>query len=176
MKRTLAALVTAILLAGALLLGNRDRRASTAPAATPEDCIQQMFEAARLGDIDAYLNCFTGPQRKQIERRLADQPRETFAQSLIDAVQDLKGRAIAQTSEQREGANRVELSVDRVYENGYERQSYQLVREAGAWRIDEVAPAVPYQPDIPYGAPVFEPPPESDDQLNQTPPQEKPES
>lgn len=175
MKRTLAALVTAVLLAGALLLGGRGPRPPTAPAATPQDCIQRMFDAARLGDVEAYLDCFTGPQRKQIERRLADQPREAFAQSLVDAVRDLKGRAITQTSEQQSESDRVELAVDRVYENGYERQSYRLVRKSGRWRIDEVAPAVAFQPDVPYGAPVFEPPPEGGDQPAQTTPQEAPQ-
>jgi hypothetical protein len=118
-----------------------------------------MFEAARAGDVDAYLDCFTGPQRTRIQRKLAGQSREAFAQSLADAVRDLKGHVTPQSAPQGD-ADRVELAVERIYQNRNERQSYSLVRQSGVWRISDVQAAVSFQPPVAYGAPVFEPPPE----------------
>ena len=58
-----------------------------------------------------------------------------------------------------EGAQEVELTVERVYENRNERQTYRLVRSDDGWRIAEVQAAEAFQPPIPYGAPVYQPSP-----------------
>ncbi len=121
-----------------------------------------MFDAAKDGDVPTYLDCFTGSERERLERELADQPREAFARSLVEAVESLKGRAVFEgKTDGDSGSNRV-FTVDRVYLNRTERQTYHLVRESSAWRIHTVETAAAFQPDKPYGTPVYEPLPDED--------------
>jgi hypothetical protein len=115
-----------------------------------------MFAAAEAGLVDAYLDCFTGAERQRLERQLAGQPREAFARSLVEAVSTLKGRAVFRPAGSGDGENRTWRTVDRVYANRTERQEYQLVRQAGGWRIETVRSAAATQPEKPYGSPVFD--------------------
>jgi hypothetical protein len=43
-----------------------------------------------------------------------------------------------------------------VYDNRTERQTYELVCEAGTWRIRDMQAANAFQPDKAYGTPVYE--------------------
>jgi hypothetical protein len=169
LKRWLALLATAIILAAVLIAGRgKGPPATHQPAAnstiSPEQCIERMFDAAERGDVDAYLDCFTGPQRQQIERELTSQTRQSFSQSLVDAIKPLKGRAMIGSPPAEPAANQVELTVERIYANRNETQTYQLLRQSDAWRITAVRSADAFQPPITYGTPVFELPPEPEAQ------------
>lgn len=158
MKRWIAALATLVLLGTALILG---RRAPTphggSIASSPEACIDQMFDAAQRGDVVAYLDCFTGPERERLDRELAGQPEEAFARSLVEAVKTLKGRAVSNADNAETADTRARLTVDRVYASRTERQTYHLVAESSTWRIHSVETASAFQPYKPYGTPVYEP-------------------
>jgi hypothetical protein len=160
LKRTLAAIITILVLGLALWFGRGRPAASPSPAtsgaATPEACIERMFDAAKQGDVAAYLNCFTGPERQRLQRDLAGQPQEAFRQSLVDAVATLKGRAVFASSPVGDPSQPVIYTVDRVYDNRTERQTYELVCEAGTWRIRDMQAANAFQPDKAYGTPVYE--------------------
>jgi len=121
-----------------------------------------MFEAAKQGDVETYLDCFTGAERERLERELADQPEDAFARSLVEAVESLKGRAVFKGSADGDPEANWVLPVDRVYVNRMERQTYHLVRESNVWRIHTVETATSFQPDKPYGTPVYEPPPDEE--------------
>jgi hypothetical protein len=157
-KRWIAAVATVVLLGAALMLGRRGPAPQAdSNASTPEECIERMFDAAKRGDVAAYLDCFTGPERERLERELAGQPEESFARSLVEAVKSLKGRAIFETDTGESGDPRTLLSVDRVYASRTERQTYHLVPDSDAWRIYSVETATAFQPYKPYGTPVYEP-------------------
>jgi hypothetical protein len=157
MKRGLAGLITIGLLAGVLLWSvPRGEPPVRAEDDTPEACVQRMFVAAEAGDVATYLDCFTGAERRRLERELADQSRDAFARALQQAVQQLKGRAVFAPSEADVDADTLRLTVERVYVNRTERQTYQMVRRADGWRIASVQTAQAYQPLKPYGTPVFE--------------------
>jgi hypothetical protein len=164
LKRWIAGLVTATLIVIVLVIARRrgPLPANPSAGATPEACIERMFEAARQGDVETYLNCFTGSERDRLDRELGDQPRTAFARSLVEAVESLKGRAVFEGKTDGDPESNRALTVDRVYLNRTERQTYQLVRESGAWRIHTVQTATPFQPDKPYGTPVYEPPPDEE--------------
>jgi hypothetical protein len=156
-KKILAALLTAALIALVLWQGRGDFSSQARVAlATPDACLERMFRAAGEGDVDAYLDCFAGRERARLERELAGQSRDRFAQSLRGAVAALKGRAVLADGGQGPGATQAVRTVDRVYANRTERQTYHLERVAGCWRITEVRAADAFQPDTPYGTPVFE--------------------
>ncbi len=158
MKRWIAAVATLVLLGAALTLGRRaPTPQSDSTASSPDECIEQMFDAAKRGDVTAYLDCFTGPERERLERELAGQPKKAFARSLVEAVTTLKGRAVFETDTSESGDTRTLLTVDRVYATRTERQTYHLVPESDAWRINSVQTATAFQPYKPYGTPVYEP-------------------
>jgi hypothetical protein len=165
LKRTLAAVITALVFGTVLWLGRGDVPPSSTAgsgADTPELCIQRMFEAAAAGDVTAYVDCFSGRERDRLEQQLIGSRREQFARSLVDAVAGLRGRAVF--ADGPVGDDRARYAVDRVYESRTERQTYELVCEAGVWRIESVRMAQPFQPKTAYGTPVFEePPPEDED-------------
>ena len=165
MRRFLAALITAAIFGAVLWFGRGDVPPSPATgsgADTPDRCIQRMFEAAAVGDVATYVDCFSGRERERLERELADGRREALARSLTDAVATLRGRAVF--ADGPIGDDRARYTVDRVYESRTERQTYEMVRESGTWRIESVRTAQPFQPDTPYGTPVFEEqPPEEED-------------
>lgn len=166
MKRIVAGLITLLILGGVLWYGRGTPTPppagpSPAGADTPEACIERMFAAAQRGDVTAYLDCFAGAERDRLERELAGQPADVFARSLRDAVATLKGRAVFRNGGPDAAANTASYTIDRVYESRTERQRYQLIRQSGTWRIQSVAVADPFQPDKPYGSPVYEEPPAS---------------
>ena len=158
MKRAAALVATAVLFVAALLLG-RGGTARYGSAVSPGDCLARMFNAAEQGDVPAYLDCFTGPQRERIARELEDQPADAFAAALKDAVRTLKGRAVSGGGEVEPDARSATLTVDRIYAQHTERQSYHFVRQNDSWRIDSVGTVEKHQPPVAYGTPVFELPP-----------------
>jgi hypothetical protein len=149
LKQVLAALVTVAAIV-AVLYFNR------APIAlTPEDCLKQMFDAAERGDVDAYLDCFTGAERARLDRELGMQSKEAFAQSLVEAVKTLKGRAIIAPPGKPATSDRAELTVERVYAHRNETQTYRFERSADLWRIAAVETVRAFEPPVPFGTPVF---------------------
>ena len=159
MRRAIAAVITAVLLAAVLLLARRpvserDNRMDV----SPEDCIERLFTAAEAGDVSVYLDCFTGDERRRLERELKDQSPGAFARSLQDALRELKGRAVFGPAESERAGQEVALTVERVYVNRTERQTYRLVREPSQWRVAGIQPTQAYQPEAAYGTPVFETP------------------
>jgi hypothetical protein len=157
MKRILAAALTVILIGTVLWMGrNRPDAATGAGTPTPDACIQRMFDAASRGDVDGYLACFTGDELQRLQRQLNEEPRESFARSLTEAVAALKGRAVFQNGTAEPNATQSRFTVDRIYPSRTERQRYRLVRERDGWRIHSVENASAFQPDKPYGTPVFE--------------------
>ncbi|HWC88190.1 MAG TPA: hypothetical protein VG433_00985 [Pirellulales bacterium] len=154
MKRAVAAILTLALVLAALWFG-RPAPEPDSSAATPGECIDRMFAAGERGDVDAYLACFTGEQRMQLEREVAAQPRENFASGLVAAIEPLKGRAIVHEAA---SALTAEITVERVYAHRNDLQLYNLQCQDGRWQIAAVRPVQALQPPVPYGTPVFEMP------------------
>jgi len=136
--------------------GRPASRRSSAERDMPEACIQRMFDAAANGDVQAYIECFTGPERQRLERQLQNRRPAAFAQTLKDAVTSLRGRAVFANGPIDEAAGTARYTIDRVYESRTERQILELVRQSGTWRIQSVRTTQPFQPETPYGTPVFE--------------------
>jgi hypothetical protein len=156
-KRWAAALVTLLLVSAAILAGRKSSPPS--PATTPEVCVEQMFQAAQHGDVEGYLACFAGEQRLKLDRELAEQGPEAFADALRAAVEPLKGHAVfaakSPAAATASGSDVAELSVERIYAHRNDLQSYRLRRSSGAWQIEALRSAENFQPPEPYGKPVF---------------------
>jgi len=154
-KQLAAGLTTAILITGLIILAAIQSRNRSA-ADTAEQCLEQMFQAMKAGDVAGYLACFSGELRERLVSTAQDQTREKFAQYLKDLARPIKGRAVMQDKIESSGPDTIRLVVDRVYDGRpWEYQAYRLRREAGSWKIYEIEPPVLHDPPIPYGTPAY---------------------
>ena len=155
MKKLLAAVATGLVIT-ALLIATAVRSRGASSADAPEKCLDQMFDAMKAGDIAAYLKCFTGRLREELERTAKEQTAAGFSAYLKQSAGAIKGRAILHHKTESSGSDQVRMVVDRVYEQRmWEYQAYRLQRQAGAWRIYAIDAPEPHEPPIPYGTPAF---------------------
>jgi hypothetical protein len=140
MKKRLPAIITALLLAVTLLFFAARPRLKTAESsfdsAQPESVIWRMSDAARAGDPQAYLDCFTGGLRRKLEQTVSDMGEREFGQYLKRMNDELTGIAVADLMWM--GENSVKLSVEFVFPDKLETQRHYLIRRDGAWRIEQV--------------------------------------
>jgi len=119
---------------------------------TPQDAVYAMLDAARAGDVDAYLGFFTGQLRESLEQALREQGKQAFAEYLRQANAPIKGIAIAEAESLHPRA--VRLRVEYVYADRNEVQYMDLEKIDGRWRITRLSEAQRVKTIIPYGTPV----------------------
>ena len=120
--------------------------AKRAPA-NPEDGIYSMFDAARAGDAQAYLECFSGPLRDQLAATTKEDA--NFKEYLIRQNAAVQGMAVTLTD--RPNADEVRARLEYVYRDHNEVQNVRLKREGARWKIVTMDGAQPTQPLVPYG-------------------------
>ncbi|MGE3819660.1 MAG: hypothetical protein AB7I30_09510 [Isosphaeraceae bacterium] len=169
MRRLLAALITLGLMA--LLVWSGSRRvpedSSQAAVSTPvpspaivnethpaEARIQALLESARIGDVSAYLDAFSGPLRERLERQVTERGKDAFAEELRQASTARKSHATFAAEE--EGPADALVTVEAVYPDRNERQTYRLERAGpeAVWRVTDVARIRSVTPSAKFGAPA----------------------
>jgi ketosteroid isomerase-like protein len=128
------------------------QRALPKPDPTPQDAVYAMLDAARLGDVKAYMNNYTGQMAVALGQSLAEATQPGFAKYLQDSNAAIKGVAIAepQTLTDRE----VKVRVEYVYEDRNEAQTMYLEKGPGGWKIARVEGVERVKTLVPYGTPV----------------------
>lgn len=119
---------------------------------TPQDAIYAMLDAARAGDVDAYLEHYTGQIRAALEQAVAEKQRRGFADYLRASNASIKG--IAVTEPERLSPAEVKARVEYVYADRNEVQHMYLQQTGGRWLIHRVDAAQRIETTIPYGTPV----------------------
>jgi hypothetical protein len=155
-----AKLLTAAALAASFgLVALRTRRPAmpegppaAARAQTPGDAVYAMLEAARAGDVEAYLNTLAGDQADLAARTLRETGLAEFRAALQRSQRGVKGIALRELEDL--GGERRRIHAEYVFEGRNEAQQIGLVRRGGGWKIESVAAASPVSPAVPYGAPV----------------------
>ncbi|HKQ78868.1 MAG TPA: hypothetical protein VJ810_34535 [Blastocatellia bacterium] len=154
MKKRLPAIVTALLIAGALVFFAARQRLKTAEpaynAANPESVIWRMSDAARAGDVGAYLNCFDGELRRNLEKTAAEMGERQFGEYLKRLNGEITGIAVSDLD--LTGDAGAKLRVEFVYRGKNEAQRHYLTLRDGAWKIDRVDESERVKTLIPYGA------------------------
>src|SRR5438128_4268600 len=119
---------------------------------TPQDAIYSMLDAARLGDVKAYLASYSGQMATSLRQSLAETTDAGFAKYLKDSNAAIKGIAISepQTITDRE----VKVRVEYVYQDRNEAQTMYLEKSPGGWKIARVDGAERVKTLVPYGTPV----------------------
>jgi hypothetical protein len=148
-RRAMAGLVVAAM--GILLWFAPKRQPATGPPADPVDRVTAMIDAARTGDVPGYLACLSGSALRQAESQIGGDA-ERFGEFLRAGLAGLNGLAFH--DQEQPAADRLRLTVERVFADYNERQTLELVRVGDRWSIQEMSPMARYVPTIRYGTPV----------------------
>jgi len=103
-----------------------------AAGATPQDTVYRMMDAARDGDVPAYLDCYTGQMESGLRQIAKEKGDEALAQYIRNFNASVKGVAIQEP--QSTGDREVRLRVEFVYRDRNEAQIYYL-QQSGSWKI-----------------------------------------
>ena len=160
MKKRLPAIITALLILGALLFFTQRERWSNwrlttqtpVSPASPEDVVWRMSDATRDGDVKAYLDCFTGELRQKLEKTAAEMGEAQFSQYLKKLNDEVTGIAVSdlEQTDPQSAAMRVEF----VYRGKNESQKHRFRSIDGAWKIEGVDSAENVKVLVPYGTDV----------------------
>ena len=127
--------------------------AARAPAGvSPQDTVYRMMDAARDGDVRAYLGCYTGQMESTLRQIAAEKGEAALASYIRNFNASVKGVAIQnpQSTAERE----VRLRVEFVYRDRNEAQIYYLEQSGGSWKIARQENAEGVKTLVPYGTAV----------------------
>jgi hypothetical protein len=161
MKRIVAGVLTVALMGGLLWsgLGRPGGRAEPGPgrADAPDPAevrLNKLLDCALRGDVSGYLDCFGGPLRERLEREVNERGRDAFADDLRRAAGSRKSHAVFAV--EPEGADAARITVETVYPDRNERQTYHLAQapENGGWLVSDVETVRSQVPTARFGTPA----------------------
>ncbi|HYW43002.1 MAG TPA: hypothetical protein VE959_09100 [Bryobacteraceae bacterium] len=144
--------VLALALGIALARKQASRSAAGTEPATPQDFIYAMLDAARSGNVKAYLDSYAGQMRASLEQSVRETTADNFSKYLRDSNAAIKGVAISDP--QTLGGGEASVRVEYVFQDRNEAQIMYLEKDGNAWRITRVDGAERLKTLIPYGTPV----------------------
>jgi hypothetical protein len=147
-------LVTLLVLVAALAIGLARKagwRAAKAPA-EPQDAVYAMLAAARAGDVNAYLACYTGQLQATLRQAVKESTEPSFAKYLRDTHAAVKGVAVSDPK--KIGEQEATLRVEYIYEDRNEAQIVSLEKGPAGWKIARAGSADRVPALIPYGTPI----------------------
>lgn len=103
------------------------------PQTEPEDTVYRMLNAARDGNVEAYLDSYTGEMEASLRQTLAQRTSQGFAKDLQGNNRTMQRIVVGEPVKvsDREAAVRVEY----VYEHRHEIQVLHLSKGTGGWKI-----------------------------------------
>ncbi len=123
---------------------------STGPE--PQDVIYAMQNAARTGDVKAYLSSYTGQMEVSLRQELSGTTETAFARYLQDSNAAIRGIAVSDPQKLTDLEARVR--VEYIYQDRNEAQNIYLEKVPNGWKISRVDSGERVQTLIPYGTPV----------------------
>jgi len=155
MQKNIVAIIVGIV--GVVLLVHLQFRSGGGPRTKgdkPEGAVWRMFEAARDGDVDGYLGCFTGPLLAKLSRTYEEMGRRKFQDYLRRSSKPILGIALSDQEQVKKGLWRMRVELTFLKYN--EVQSVAVHRAENGWKIAEMTEARRIKPPVPYGTKVFE--------------------
>src|SRR5579872_5795251 len=128
------------------------QRSALKPEPSPQDAIYGMLDAARIGDVKAYMASYTGQMDSALKQSLAETTEAGFAKYLKDSNAAVKGIAISEPQPLTD--REVKVRVEYVYQDRNEAQTMYLEKDAAGWKIARVESAERVKTLVPYGTPV----------------------
>ena len=120
-------------------------------AASPEDAVYAMLDAARAGNVNAYLDCFSGPLREQLAATVRESTEAKFKNYLTTQNAAFQSIAVMVTDRSDDQAI---VRLEYVYNDRNEVQNVELKKDGSRWKIARVDGAQQIKTLIPYGTPV----------------------
>jgi hypothetical protein len=156
----------ALLWSGARRVGPNapGERTAAAPAGLPlteartggvspaEERVQALLASAAEGDVPGYLAAFTGPLKHRLAREVDERGRAVFADDLRRAALARKSHAVF--AAEPDGPDAARVTVEAVYADRNERQTYRLERGGTDWLVSGVETLKGHQPSSKYGSPA----------------------
>ena len=155
-RHFITALTLLIIGAGVWFTANKRPVDLVGATALPEDIIQAMLAASRLGDARSYLDYFTDTLRLQLNATRQQMGEARFREYLVESQAPVMGVAITRLADAQ--PDRVRCEVEFVFRDKNQRQTIELAKEGERWRIDAMGQAVYVKPAIPYGTKVYDEP------------------
>ena len=121
--------------------------------AEPRDTIYRMLDAARDGDGDAYIACYSGQMERMLTQSRSEMTPKGFSRYLTERNREIKGIAISEPETLSE--SEVKVRVEYVYADRNEAQQFYLDKLPGGWKISRIDAAVRVETLVPYGTPVY---------------------
>lgn len=125
-------------------------RFSSRPAASPEDSIYAMLDAARAGDTKAYLDSFATPMREQLLQVVKENSEPRFADYLKS--QNTAFQSVAVSIADRPSDSEVQARIEYVYTDRNEVQDFYLRKDNSRWRIFKIAGSDQIKTLVPFGS------------------------
>jgi hypothetical protein len=119
---------------------------------TPQDAIYAMLDAARDGEVDDYVEFYTGQIRATLDQAIAEKGKRGFAEYLRESNEPIKGIAI--TEPEALSASAVKARVEYVFADRNEVQIMYLEKTSGRWLITGMDATQRIKTLVPYGTPV----------------------
>jgi hypothetical protein len=119
-------------------------------AATPEDAIYGMLDAARAGNVKAYLACYSGHMNDQLRQSVAESLPGDFEKYLKTSNAAIQG--VALSPPETVAGTQVKVRVEYVYRDRNEVQFIYLRNESSTWKIYQVDRAERVKTLVPYGS------------------------
>ncbi len=129
------------------------RSSGESPVSNPAEArIRSLLESAWEGNVTEYLAAFDGPMRQRLEREVGEKGREAFATSLRTAARSRKSHAVF--AAEAEGEDSARVTVETVYPDRNERQTYRIDRRPEGWLVTDVETVQAHEPKAKYGTPA----------------------
>jgi hypothetical protein len=126
--------------------------AGRSTAGTPEDAIYGMLDAAKAGNVKAYLACYSGQLNDQLRQSVAESRPGDFEKYLRTSNAAIQG--VALSPPEPVAGTQVKVRVEYIYRDRNEVQFIYLRNESSAWKIYQVDGAERVKTLIPYGSQV----------------------
>src|SRR5262245_34008834 len=154
MRKHLPAIVTILLIGGALVFLTQRERLSgwqleKRTVATPEDVVWRMSDATGEGDVQAYLDCFGGALKQNLQKTADDMGESQFSRYLKELSDEVTGIAVSDLELANEQT--ATLKVEFVFRGRNQAQRHGFKLLDGVWKITEVDGAEQIKTLIPYG-------------------------
>jgi hypothetical protein len=121
-------------------------------AATPEDTVYGMLDAARAGDTAVYVDTFSGPLQQQIQQAVRESGKTQFATYLTAQSSSFQSVALSVADQPSDAEAR--LRVEYVYAHRNEVQTFHLKKSGGRWKIISISGTDQIKTLVPYGTAV----------------------
>ena len=159
MRRLAAGIVTVALMGVLVWSGwRRSTEPRESDATRPEILdpitgrINVLLESAWRGDVPAYLASFGAPIRQRLEREVGERGRAAFAADLRRAARSRKSHALF--ASEKDGDDSARVTVESVYPDRNERQTFRLDRGPEGWLVTGVETIRGQIPKAKYGTPA----------------------